>query len=294
MRILPFVKYSPCGNTTILIRDTPLSPAARARCAAEIIASGHLEAEQAGFADLKASPPRLDMMGGEFCVNATRSFAVELLEEGRLIPDGDAFSGAVSVSGVAERLSVRVRRLAANRFEAAALLDLPLAPPVAEVGEGIRLVRVPGIAHLVLDAETHPLPRDKDRDTAALFARYGLLDDDAAGCIWLRRESSGWRITPFVRVRDTGTTYAETACGSGTLAASVVCRMFRGCGDAPLALMQPGGEALTVSPAPSVHDGGWAAWVSGPVRLLARGEVYVDGLEEGRGDGKREGERLHA
>lgn len=279
MRILPFVKYSPCGNTTILIRDTPLPPAERARCAAEIIAPGHLEAEQAGFVDIEASTPRLDMMGGEFCVNATRAFAVELLEEGRLVGDGDGFSGVVSVSGVAERLSVRVRRLAVNRFEAAALLDLPLAPPVAEVGEGIRLVRVPGIAHLVLDAETHPLPGDKDRDTEALFARYGLLDEDAAGCIWLHRERRGWRITPFVRVRETGTTYAETACGSGTLAASLVCRAACGCGDAPLSLMQPGGEALAVSPASSAHDGGWAAWVGGPVRLLARGEVYVEGLE---------------
>lgn len=94
------------------------------------------------------------------------------------------------------------------------------------------LVRVPGIAHLVLDAAAHPLPADKDRDTAALFARFGLLGEDAAGCIWLHREPSGLRITPFVWVRGTGTTYAETACGSGTLAASIVCRAFTATGGA--------------------------------------------------------------
>ena len=48
MRVLPFTKYSPCGNTTILVRESSLSPADRARVAAEIIAPGHLEAEQ-GF-----------------------------------------------------------------------------------------------------------------------------------------------------------------------------------------------------------------------------------------------------
>ncbi|MEI3479276.1 MAG: hypothetical protein V8Q84_09470 [Bilophila sp.] len=157
------------------------------------------------------------MMGGEFCVNATRAFAVELLREGRLAPEGEGvFSGVVSVSGMPEQLRVKVRPLAVNRFESAALLDLPAEPPLEEVGEGIRLVRVPGIAHLVLDAHVHALPGDKDRDTAALFARYGLLAEEAAGCIWLRRDAEGWRITPYVWVRETGTTYAETACGSGT------------------------------------------------------------------------------
>lgn len=278
MRVVPFVKYSPCGNTTILIRDTPLAPAARARCAAEIIAPGHLEAEQAGFIDMTAPVPRLDMMGGEFCVNATRAFAVELWREGRLAPAGEGvFSGTVSVSGMPEPLTVKVRPLAANRFESAVLLDLPAEPPLEEVGEGIRLVRVPGIAHLVLDAEVHALPGDKDRDTAALFARYGLLGEEAAGCIWLRRDAGGWRITPYVWVRETATTYAETACGSGTLAASVVCRAVYGCGGT-LPFMQPGGETLSVAPAPSAR-GGWAAWVEGPVRLLARGEVFAESLD---------------
>ena len=285
MCVLPFTKYSPCGNTTILVRESSLSPADRARVAAEIIAPGHLEAEQAGYVDTAAPVPRLDMMGGEFCVNATRAFAALLAEEGKLSPESGGLGGIVSVSGMPERLRVRVRRLAAHRFESAVLLDLPQAPPLENVAPGMYLVRVPGIAHLVLDAAAHPLPADKDRDTAALFARFGLLGEDAAGCIWLHREPSGLRITPFVWVRGTGTTYAETACGSGTLAASIVCRGVYGDGG-ELSLMQPGGEPLRVVPDGSAYPGGWAAWVGGPVRRIARGDVFVECLDgEGRTGG---------
>ena len=108
MRVLPFTKYSPCGNTTILVRESSLSPADRARVAAEIIAPGHLEAEQAGYVDTAAPVPRLDMMGGEFCVNATRAFAALLAEEGKLSPESGGLGGIVSVSGMPERLRVRV------------------------------------------------------------------------------------------------------------------------------------------------------------------------------------------
>lgn len=100
MRVLPFTKYSPCGNTTILVREASLSPADRARVAAEIIAPGHLEAEQAGYVDTAAPVPRLDMMGGEFCVNATRAFAALLAEEGKLSPESGGLGGIVSVSGM--------------------------------------------------------------------------------------------------------------------------------------------------------------------------------------------------
>ena len=263
-----------------------MSPADRARVAAEIIAPGHLEAEQAGYVDTAAPVPRLDMMGGEFCVNATRAFAALLAEEGKLSPESGGLGGIVSVSGMPERLRVRVRRLAAHCFESAVLLDLPQAPPLENVAPGICLVRVPGIAHLVLDAAAHPLPADKDRDTAALFARFGLLGEDAAGCIWLHREPSGLRITPFVWVRGTGTTYAETACGSGTLAASIVCRGVYGDGG-ELSLMQPGGEPLRVVLDGSVYPGGWAAWVGGPVRCIAWGDVFVECLDgEGRAGGR--------
>ena len=161
-----------------------------------------------------------------------------------------------------ERLRVRVRRLAAHRFESAVLLDLPQAPPLENVAPGMYLVRVPGIAHLVLDAAAHPLPADKDWDTAALFARFGLLGEDAAGCIWLHREPSGLRITPFVWVRGTGTTlrrdglrvpghWLRPSSAGGVYGDGGSCRR---CSRAV--------SRCVSCRTDSAYPGGWAAWIS--------------------------------
>ena len=53
--------------------------------------------------------------------------------------------------------------------------------------------------------------------------------------------------------------------------------------------MQPGGEPLRVVPDGSAYPGGWAAWVGGPVRRIARGDVFVECLDgEGRTGGREE------
>ncbi len=333
---LPFIKYSPSGNTTVLVRldavecSAPerssarqrfvrarsLAPAERAAAAAEIIAPDHLGAEQAGFVRLDGPLPRLDMMGGEFCVNATRALAALLLDEGGLQPEsrpepaeeaarggaparddgGDWLIGQVSVSGADAPLTVRARWVgepANGRAETAVRLDRPSPTCFERPGPGLRLVRLPGITHLVLDADRHPLPPDGPADDC--FARYNLLEEEAAGCIWLRRadetssapqtvevDSDGmkearkarWLLTPFVRVRDTGTVCAESACGSGSLAAALVIAARE---DAPLhtyAFIQPGGETI------DVRLDADAAWISGMVRLVAKGEVFIDCLTE--------------
>ncbi len=280
MRRELFVKSSPSGNVTILVRDASLSPLERAASAAELMGPGHVAAEQVGFVDIHAVPPRLDMMGGEFCMNATRSFATLLHDEGLLELGQDGwFHGTVSVSGMKEPLQVRVRG-EAGVSEAFALIDLPEQPPLRRVAEGIHEVRVPGIVHLVLNAEHHPLPADWEQHTKTLFERFRLMDEEAAGCIWLKGdgEGGGPSLTPFVRVRETGTTCAETACGSGTLAAAAV--IWDENGDRmPLCIRQPGGDSLIVSPEASRFPGGWAAWVGGTVCTIARGEAFVRCLD---------------
>lgn len=320
---LPFLKYSPSGNTTLLVRlDAPacaggpdLGPAERAAVAAEIIAPEHLGAEQVGFVRLNGALPRLDMMGGELCVNATRAMAALLLDEHWLRPEparrtagatpaGQVSgprrhtatahvtpaengwqSGLVSVSGADAPLTVRARRNG-RRLETAVRLDKPAPACLERLEPGLSLVRLPGITHLVLDADHHPLPDVWRAQVDELFARYHLLEEEAAGCIWLHRavdvpampESADAaracrRLTPFVRVRATGTVCAESACGSGSLAAALAIARTNP-DQATFAFIQPGGETL------EVRLDADAAWISGAVRLIARGDVFFDCLEK--------------
>ena len=280
MRRESFVKSSPSGNITILVRDASLSPFERAVSAAELMGAGHVAAEQVGFVDTRAIPPRLDMMGGEFCMNATRAFAAMLYGDGLLVSGEDNwFYGTASVSGMADPVRIKVRGDVAA-CESFACIDLPESPAVREIAAGIHEVRVPGIVHLVLDAEQHPLPDDWKQVTHALFARFHLLDEEAAGCIWLKQNAAEGlpALVPFVRVRETDTTCAETACGSGTLAAAMVIWEDTGCRTS-LGIRQPGGDSLTVSPDSSRFPGGWAAWVGGTVLTVARGEAFVRCLD---------------
>ena len=288
MRELPFVKSSPCGNLTILIRNTSLSSAQRATVAAEMVAPDHLAAEQVGFVDTHGTVPRLDMMGGEFCLNATRSFATLLYTEGRLNPleaRPEWFGGTVSVSGLNFPVEVMVHPLdGLCCYEAGVKLDDPKAPFVQEVAAGLFRVDVPGITHLVIDASRYTVPVHWKEETTALLERFDLLGADAAGCIWLHGMSvlsdtalSPRAITPFVRVRATETIFAETACGSGTLAAALVCSLVQGKAQS-LSFRQPGGAELTVRPAVSRFPKGWAVWVEGQVRTLAQGTVFVHSI----------------
>lgn len=288
---LPFSKYSPSGNTTLLVRlDAPagadqgpdLGPAERAAVAAEIIAPEHLGAEQVGFVRLNSPLPRLDMMGGELCVNATRALAALLLDENRLWPEDGWLSGVVSVSGADAPLLVRARR-DGRRVETAVRLDRPSPTCVERLGPGLSLVRLPGITHLVLDADHHPLPDVWRTRVDELLVRYRLLEEEAAGCIWLHRapdmpaapesaDTAHRRLTPFVRVRATGTVCAESACGSGSLAAALA--IAEAGGQTAHAFIQPSGDTIEVR-----LDAG-AAWISGAVRLIARGDVFFDCLEQ--------------
>ncbi len=279
MKTLPFVKLSPGGNPTVLIRDACLSPEERTAAARELMDSLHLGAEQVGYADTVSDPPRLDMMGGEFCINATRALAVLLARAGRLAagPDGLLLGRAV-VSGAAHPLELRVRPgVHAAVFEAGALLEHPCPPATEPVAPHIMMVRVPGITHLVLDASRVPLSDNPENTAATLRARFGLEEETAVGCIWAHPGSG--HMFPVVWVRKTGSTCLETACGSGTLAAALAgflpCRDGRFCG------VQPSGETLAATFAPCPAEpaqsgpGTWRAWIDGPVRVTAQGEAYV-------------------
>lgn len=268
MPALTFSKWSSGGNTTLFLHDAEGSPREQAALARAVLDPALLGAEQAGCVDLAA--PGLRMAGDEFCVNASRALGA-LLALGAS-PDGAApFRAHVRVSGWEGPVGLTVRG-APPRWEVAARLVLPPATR-PEAHAGGRLVRLPGISHLLLPLAEDGPPDDLLSRARSALADAGLLAEAAAGVIWWRPAPDGARMLPVVHVRDAATLVAEQACGSGALALALELALSHGRREARL--LQPSGSVLRVRLERGEH-GGLVAEVDGPVTLLARGRVWVD------------------
>lgn len=277
MPSLSFSKWSPSGNTTLLFPAEAVPPSAQASTARQALHNQFLGGEQAGFYDVKTR--RLRMSGGEFCVNASRAFGA-LLASGEpaithsLDMDGrpvdapaDAHRYTVQVSGWQTPVTLRVRGRCPV-WQVAADLTLPSCP-VQQMAPGATLVRLPGIAHLLMDA-SHPFPDDYLAVSALLRQEFALDDQPACGIIWWRHVQQQLEMMPVVHVRDAGTTFLENACGSGALALGL-----RLCPEGErrrLDILQPGG-LLHVD----VDRSGTTirATVDGPVQLVAQGRFWL-------------------
>ena len=71
VQVLDFVKINPAGNITILIDNFDIYDKNIPKISEEIMKETNLYAEQVGF----IGDNHLQMMGGEFCGNASRAFA---------------------------------------------------------------------------------------------------------------------------------------------------------------------------------------------------------------------------
>ena len=274
MGALSFTKWSPSGNTTLLFPAESVAGALQAATASQALMPHLLGGEQAGFCHLRER--RLRMAGGEFCVNATRAFGALLAleaaraarQEGAYRDAPQEYAFAVQVSGWQGPVGVRVRG-SLPEWHVAADLALP-ACPVQQPAPGVTLVRLPGIAHLLLD-ERHVFPEDFLAASALLRREYRLEALPASGVVWWRQVQHQLEMFPVVHVRDAGTTCLENACGSGALALGL--RLCPAGARRVFTILQPGGEPLTVTV--DRQDGDMRATVEGPVRLVAEGRLWL-------------------
>ena len=206
-----YVPADPAGNLTALVL-TPVAQKRRASIAARLMRAAGME--QAAFIDEKSllSPlPRMDMMGGEFCGNATRAFGLyaarrrNLGEHELLVRVSGARKPVrVTLDGVHDRafahmpLPVALETVSA-RFSAGDCPDIDLS--------AIPVVRMEGIAHAVL-LHTPPSP------ALAQAVLHAMPPEDAQGVLF----THGKRMTPLVHVAATGTSVWESSCGSGSVA----------------------------------------------------------------------------
>lgn len=249
---LRFAKLNPTENMTILVTD-PVPRAQHSAVAEALMAYASVGGEQVGFleeASLPGARMRLQMMGGEFCGNASMSTAALLaLKDG--LADGAEAVCPLEVSGAEGLVNCRIRREGAS-FRGTVEMPLPESIVEAELLPGLcaPLVRFPGIAHAIVPEAI----LGTEAAQARIPALCEELNADAMGL--LLTDANFTRMRPLVYVRATNSAVWERGCGSGTaaLGAYAAARSGR---DAALAVSQSGGT-INVR----------AAWENGAVRRI--------------------------
>ncbi|MDR1250906.1 MAG: hypothetical protein LBK62_01940 [Treponema sp.] len=248
---LEIIRADPAGNITIFVLSPVTDREERLRAAGALLADPGLQAEQVGFVlppdaegcsrlSRRLSPRcrqerrlwRLEMMGGEFCGNAARSFGLYVAEQ-----TGLADRGGVLIAINGAPLAVRVDT-------AAGTAELEMSGLLAETtveckGQDFPMYVFDGISHVIVE--------NREPDEGLLRSLRESLDArppiDALGVMFYDTERRFMR--PLVWVRATGTTVFESSCGSGSAALGVwMARNIRN-GEEHSALAQPGGTIET-------------------------------------------------
>jgi diaminopimelate epimerase len=251
------VAADPAKNITVFV----LNPVAdRIAAARELLADSSLGAEQVGFVippDRAGGIWRLEMMGGEFCGNAARSFGLFVAREQGLRGDQTV---CINMSGVREKLPVRV-----NAEEGRAAVEIP-GPLTSESfefeGRSLPVYVFDGITH-VIAADMPPDEHTCARIRAGIKFRAGIefrvgiefragqsaaagqpgnlrLPVAALGIMFYDTAAAFMR--PAVYVYGTDSLVFESSCGSGTAALAVWKTQGQGDGEADCAVKQPGGS----------------------------------------------------
>ena len=226
-----YVIADPTKNITVLVTDEV--PAEERRRVTEEMFAAVPSCEQVGYvtAPRLQGPAiaRLEMMGGEFCGNASLSLAAFIAER-----DGITEPSILTIecSGVNEPFVCRIVKTGEKSYRGS--LSMPV-PEKIEHCDSHPVIFLPGIAHMIMPADrfTKKQVQNNIKDYAARCA----ADADAFG-ILLWDEAKQF-MTPCVYVKGSDTIIWENGCATGS-----TCIGWNRCvtkGETATHVNQPGG-----------------------------------------------------
>lgn len=239
---IPKIEYkilNPGGNKTALVKSTKFKD--KQKCLINrLIMEKYLEIEQVGF--LSNETNRLEMAGGEFCMNATRCAIYEYSKE-------NEDSIEISVSGTNNSLKGRV--LNDNKVEIKIDISKNI-DELIEVQNDFILVKIDGILIVIFDEEKSKeyIRKLKDNEELAKKELKEFMNkniqttEKAIGIMLLENVLDKIKINPVVWVKDIDTVFYETACGSGSLATAIY--NYYNCKEEMLEIIQPSGYTVNI------------------------------------------------
>lgn len=237
-----YVRLDPTGNVTCLVLS-PVGMPDRSGVTARLMRL----CEQVGYllpAGSSGAKARLEMMGGEFCGNASMAAAAYLARESGMA-DGAETVIPLEVSGAEGIVPCRIRR-EGELWRGTVSVPLPVGMAETEVdGRRCTAVFLPGMTHLILSGG---IP---DQEEAEALLRTAALRFSAPALGLLEWDGEREYMKPLVYVRGSETMVWETACGSGT-AAIAYWRAMQAGHTLRTAVRQPGG---TLTAEAEIRDG---------------------------------------
>ncbi|MBL7574450.1 Diaminopimelate epimerase [Peptoniphilus asaccharolyticus DSM 20463] len=206
-----YFRANPAGNITGYV-ITPVYPGYRRAYAKEIIKRDP-SVEQVGFISpsYDGAPLRMDMMGGEFCGNATRAYG--LYSASFYESEGDVLI-EVYVSGVEGPTNVIV-----NQQEKTAYVKVEKPERIIDVkvdDKEFKAVVLSGIVHLI----AKDVEEDSEFVEKALKVLKDEVETEAYGVIFLDTDKK--EIIPYVNVPSAETLVREGSCASGSISATYI------------------------------------------------------------------------
>lgn len=225
------VVADPAKNITILVLDD-IDKNLYKSVAKDILEKTNYKAEQVGFVKnpIMGGDIRLEMMGGEFCGNASRSIAMFFARENN-ITNGNVF---VEITG-----SDRILNAEVDLDKKTSNIEMPIPQKIETIdvknlGE-FPIVIIEGINHIIAE-NILPTQENFEQFKKAVYENYNV---EAFGVMFFDRQKN--YITPVVYVKDTDTTFFESSCGSGTLATITYLGSYLQDGHLKSNISQPGG-----------------------------------------------------
>lgn len=206
MTLYKYFIADPAGNITAFVYGN-FEPEDRARLAQHLMEDLDRSIEQVGFISPYGDSYRMDMMGGEFCGNASRSFGLYL---GKKMDLKGRQSLMVHVSGASDPVEVIV-----DVDESRAEIGLGPAKAIETISIGDQtypVIILEGIIHTILGG----VKEDPDLVGMVLKEVQAKYQEEAYGVLFFDEEKSF--MVPYVYVGPTASLIRESSCGSGTLA----------------------------------------------------------------------------
>lgn len=279
---LNYVKVNPVENMTIFVMDQ-VDSSQHMIVANRLMDYNSIHGEQVGFVESPRTMKgkslntlRLQMMGGEFCGNATRSLAALMvhLKVDSVTKKDNIYNINLEVSGSDDLISCQVRESDKENIYYSRV-NMPLPQRISNTnatfeGNVIDLNRIdfPGITHFIVDSNK---VNNKEEFFKVIKKKMDKEEYDAFGLMFYNYEDRF--LKPLVYVKSTDSKYWERSCGSGTSALGVALALNK---DISIEekVRQPGGE-LEVSI--TLEEGKITElYLDGKVEVVSEGVVYVE------------------